>query len=136
MSRLAARKFSTGRSWALRCRTSRYHLRNNRPWSTSCLISPRDRASELYVRSEYAGLAVMLPSPGEGKRESSPLLLIHFEMRVGSAQFRHRHPGGIGARDQIADYVISLDRGARPDVAEHRGVHWRALGREHAARSF
>jgi hypothetical protein len=54
---------------------------------------------------------------------SPPLLRIRFQMGVGGAQFRHRHLGGIAARDQVADDMIGFDRGACLDVAEHRRRH-------------
>ena len=50
---------------------------------------------------------------GGGSR-SPPLLLIRLEMRVGDAQLRHRNLCGIGARDQVADHVVGLDRQRPP----------------------
>ena len=51
---------------------------------------------------------------GLRRGSSPPLLLIRLEMRVGDAQLRHRHLGGVAARDQVADHVIGFDRRARP----------------------
>src|SRR3954453_14231693 len=51
-------------------------------------------------------------------------------MRVGDAQLRDWHLGGVGARDEVADDVIGFDRQAGLDVTEHRGRHRRALGGE------
>jgi len=55
--------------------------------------------------------------------KSAPLLLICLEVGVGDAQLRHRYLCGIGARDEIADHMVGLDRQAGPDVPEHRRGH-------------
>ncbi len=58
---------------------------------------------------------------------SAPLLLIRLEMRVGDAQPRHRHLGGVGARDQVAD-DWSASTGAPALMSRiHRGGQRRAF---------
>src|SRR6476620_7850044 len=65
--------------------------------------------------------------------KSPPLLFIRLEMRIRDAQLWHRDLGGVGARDEIADHMIGLDRQARFDVAKHRGGHRRAFGGQQTA---